>query len=54
MGSHSSQLNAEERWTVIRYVQTLQNPEGDAKTESVSDTTATESSAMSDQTAMNN
>ena len=29
MGSHASQLNAEERWKVIRYVQTLQNPKGD-------------------------
>jgi len=54
MGAHSSQLNAEERWTVIRYVQTLQNPDGDASTESVSDSTATEGDSMSDETAMNN
>lgn len=27
MGSHASQLNTEERWKVIRYVQTLQNPD---------------------------
>lgn len=54
MGAHSSQLNAEERWTVIRYVQTLQNPDGGADAESVSDTTATEASSMSDETAMNN
>lgn len=33
MGSHSSQLNVEERWKVIRYVQTLQNPDGDAAEE---------------------
>ena len=28
MGSHASQLTAEERWKIIRYVQTLQNPGG--------------------------
>lgn len=34
MGSHSSQLSNAERWKVIRYVQTLQNPEGgDVETE---------------------
>jgi mono/diheme cytochrome c family protein len=27
MGSHASQLNVEERWKVIRYVQILQNPD---------------------------
>ena len=27
MGPHASQLNADERWKVIRYVQTLQNPD---------------------------
>lgn len=27
MGPHASQLNTEEIWTVIRYVQTLQDPE---------------------------
>ena len=27
MGSHASQLNVEERWKVVRYVQTLQNPD---------------------------
>lgn len=26
MGSHASQLTAEERWKILRYVQTLQNP----------------------------
>ena len=30
MGSHASQLTAEERWKIIRYVQTLQNPGGTA------------------------
>jgi len=30
MGSHASQLTAEERWKIIRYVQTLQNPGGAA------------------------
>jgi mono/diheme cytochrome c family protein len=29
MGSHASQLTPEERWTVIRYVQTLQKLPGD-------------------------
>jgi len=28
MGPHASQLNTEERWKVILYVQTLQNPDG--------------------------
>ena len=28
MGSHASQLTAEERWKIIRYVQTLQYPGG--------------------------
>lgn len=28
MGSHASQLTVEERWKIIRYVQTLQNPGG--------------------------
>jgi mono/diheme cytochrome c family protein len=32
MGSHASQLTAEERWKIIRYVQTLQNPGGVAAT----------------------
>lgn len=30
MGSHASQLTVEERWKIIRYVQTLQNPRGAA------------------------
>lgn len=54
MGQHSSQLNAEERWTVIRYVQTLQNPDGAANGDAPADSTAAETSGMSDQTAMNN
>lgn len=28
MGSHASQLTPEERWKILRYVQTLQNPGG--------------------------
>ncbi len=35
MGSHASQLSAEQRWKVITYVKTLQNPGG-----AVADTTA--------------
>ncbi len=34
MGSHASQLNKEERWKVVRYVQYLQNIDGAAKTDS--------------------
>jgi mono/diheme cytochrome c family protein len=30
MGSHASQLTVEDRWKIIRYVQTLQNPGGAA------------------------
>ncbi len=30
MGSHASQLTIEERWKILRYVQTLQNPGGAA------------------------
>lgn len=57
MGSHASQLNVEERWKVIRYVQTLQNPNGDTPAETIDgaepseETTETE---MVDETAMNN
>jgi mono/diheme cytochrome c family protein len=52
MGSHSSQLNVEERWKVIRYVQTLQNPEGEAEAPAAEG--VAEDAAMSDETAMNN
>lgn len=31
MGSHASQLTKSERWKIILYVQTLQNPGGDKK-----------------------
>ena len=31
MGPHASQLNVEERWKVIRYVQTLQGNEATAE-----------------------
>lgn len=59
MGAHSSQLNVEERWKVIRYVQTLQNPEGEeapaeAGAEEGSEEAPAEAEAMSDETAMNN
>ena len=59
MGAHSSQLNVEERWKVIRYVQTLQNPEGEeapaeAGVEEGSEEAPAEAEAMSDETAMNN
>ncbi|MCB0480144.1 MAG: c-type cytochrome [Flavobacteriales bacterium] len=36
MGAHASQLTKTERWTIIRYVQTLQNPAG-SKKEAVAD-----------------
>lgn len=28
MGSHASQITVEDRWKIVRYVQTLQNPDG--------------------------
>ncbi|MBT3647972.1 MAG: cytochrome c [Flavobacteriales bacterium] len=37
MGPHSSQLNVEERWKVIRYVQTLQNPDGEGEAKESTD-----------------
>ena len=40
MGSHASQLTVEDRWKIIRYVQTLQNPSGVAVA-AVADTTKT-------------
>ena len=39
MGSHASQLTAEERWKIIRYVQTLQNPGGALVTPAPADST---------------
>lgn len=39
MGSHASQLTAEERWKIIRYVQTLQNPGGTSTSAAPADTT---------------
>jgi mono/diheme cytochrome c family protein len=36
MGPHGSQLNAGERWKIIAYIKTLQNPAGSAP----ADTTA--------------
>jgi len=50
MGSHSSQLNVEERWKVIRYVQTLQGPKEEVKAEEAS----TEGAVPAEETAMNN
>ena len=35
MGSHASQLSKEERWKVIRYVQTLQGPKETAPADTV-------------------
>ena len=43
MGSHASQLNKEERWKVVHYVQTLQregNEDSDATDEASADTSA--------------
>ena len=59
MGPHASQLNTEERWKVIRYVQTLQNPggseeeaaESSEETESADETVET---VESTETEMNN
>lgn len=55
MGSHASQLNNEERWKVIRYVQTLQNPDGDQEEEAADEDTAEEATeeAAGEETAMN-
>lgn len=39
MGPHASLLSPEERWKIIRYVQTLQNPGGSAATTAPSDST---------------
>ena len=40
MGSHASQLTVEERWKIVRYVQTLQNPGGAAAPAAPADSTA--------------
>lgn len=40
MGPHASQLSVEERWKVIRYVQTLQNPDGAKAKEQQADSAA--------------
>lgn len=42
MGSHASQLTPEERWKIIRYVQTLQNSGTAAVTSAPSDSTKKE------------
>lgn len=52
MGSHASQLNNEERWKVIRYVQTLQGSGEDKKAET--EETADEAEAGDEETAMLN
>lgn len=39
MGSHASQITKEDRWKLIRYVQTLQHPDGMPSTTQVADTT---------------
>jgi len=58
MGSHASQLNVEERWKVIRYVQTLQNPDvmkaADQPTEEMNAEEATPAETASvEETALN-
>jgi mono/diheme cytochrome c family protein len=57
MGSHASQLNSEERWKVILYVQTLQNPDGapmNAESTEAVEPTAVEESVEGNETAMTN
>ncbi|MEX2596691.1 MAG: cytochrome c [Salibacteraceae bacterium] len=54
MGPHSSQLNVEERWKVIRYVQTLQNPEGEDGEKKEDADAESEEPEEVDETAMNN
>jgi len=56
MGPHASQLNVEERWKVIRYVQTLQGNEANAEeptAEGAEGETISEE-VTSEETAMNN
>jgi len=56
MGPHASQLNVEERWKVIRYVQTLQGNEANAEeptAEGAEGETISEE-VISEETAMNN
>ncbi len=52
MGAHSSQLNVEERWKVIRYVQTLQGPQEEKK--DAEETAEGDDNAAAEETAMNN
>lgn len=57
MGQHSSQLNTEERWKVIRYVQTLQGNEASAEETVAEDTVDEESTSevtTSEEISMNN
>lgn len=56
MGPHASQLSVEERWKVIRYVQTLQGNEADAEepTAEGAEGEIISEEATSEETAMNN
>lgn len=58
MGSHASQLNNEERWKVIRYVQTLQGNDmamdGKESIEEEESTGSMTSEEVMDEAAMNN
>ena len=53
MGSHASQLTAEERWKILRYVQTLQNPGGSVATAVVASSDSTKSLALLDNHSAN-
>ena len=50
MGSHASQLTSEERWKIIRYVQTLQNPGGATTSTAPADSTKKEVASVAMQT----
>ena len=60
MGPHASQLNVEERWKVVRYVEKLQNPSGTDESESTEESvdenveSETPEAVTQDETAMNN
>ena len=56
MGPHASQLNVEERWKVIMYVQTLQGKDAAAEgsDEASADEESTPEETSSEETAMNN
>lgn len=46
MGSHASQLTVEERWKILRYVQTLQNPGGVVTASASADTVKIKTAAV--------